>query len=60
MFSALSSFNAVDVNWDNLFTVKATKYMNVTWNLRLLYDKDINRARQLKETLAVGITYTFL
>ncbi len=60
LFSTVKRFNEVDVNWDNLFSVKATKYMNVTWNLRIYYDHDINIKRQLKETLAVGLTYTFL
>jgi hypothetical protein len=60
LFSKLNRFNEVDVNWDNLFTVKATQYINVTWNVRLFYDRDISFKRQLKETLAVGITYTLL
>ena len=60
LFSKISGFDEVDVNWDNLFTVKATQYINVTWNVRLYYDKDISRQRQLKETLAVGITYSLL
>jgi len=60
LFSTVNRFDEVDVNWDNLFTVKATKYINVIWNLRLYYDKDISSQRQLKETLAVGLTYTIL
>jgi hypothetical protein len=60
LFSTVKRFNEIDVNWDNMFTVKATKYINVTWNFRLYYDQDINIQRQLKETLAVGFSYTFL
>lgn len=60
LFSTVKSFDEIDVNWDNMFSVKASKYINVTWNLRLYYDKDISLQRQLKETLAVGLTYTFL
>jgi hypothetical protein len=60
LFSKINRFDEVDVNWDNLFTVKATKYINITWNIRLFYDKDISLQRQLKETLAIGFSYTFL
>ena len=60
LFSKLNRFDEVDVNWDNLFTVKATKYINVTWNIRLYYDKDMSVQRQLKETLAIGVSYSLL
>jgi hypothetical protein len=60
LFSRLNRFDEVDVNWDNLFTAKITQYINVSFNLRLFYDKDITARRQLKQTLAVGLTYNFL
>jgi hypothetical protein len=60
LFSNFNRFDEVDVNWDNLFTVKATKYINVTWNIRLYYDKDMSLKRQLKETLSIGLSYNFL
>jgi len=60
LFSNLKSFNEIDVNWDNLFTAKVAEYLNVTFNFNLFYDRDISVKRQLKQTLAVGLTYTFL
>ena len=60
MFSTLDAINEVDVNWDNLFTAKVAKYINVTFNFNLFYDRDISDQRQIKQTLAVGLTYTFL
>lgn len=59
-FSNLKALNEIDVTWDNMFTSKITKYIGVSFNVKLLYDKDISSKRQLKETLAVGLTYTFI
>jgi hypothetical protein len=60
MFSNLQALNKVDINWDNVFNSKITKYIAVSFNVRLFYDRDLSDRRQLKETLAVGITYAFL
>jgi hypothetical protein len=56
----MNRFDEVDVYWDNLFTVKATKYINITWSILLFYDKDMSVQRQLKETLAVGFSYILM
>lgn len=60
LFSNLERVDEIDVNWDNLFSVKISKYINVSLNICLFYDKDISKKRQLKETLAVGLSYSFL
>ena len=60
IFSNLEALNQIDVNWDNMFTSKITKYIGVSFNVKLFYDSDISAKRQLKETLAVGLTYTFI
>jgi hypothetical protein len=60
LFSNLNRFDEIDVNWDNLFSAKVADYLSVTLSLVLVYDKDISLQRQLKQTLAVGLTYSFL
>jgi hypothetical protein len=60
LFSNLERVDEIDVNWDNLFSAKISKYINVSLNVCLFYDKDISKKRQLKETLAVGLSYSFL
>jgi hypothetical protein len=60
LFSTLNRFDAVDVDWDNLFSAKISEYINVSLNIRLFYDKDITAKRQLKQTLAVGLSYSFI
>ena len=60
LFSALGGLDETDVNWDNLFTTKISKYFNVNFNVKIFYDKDISAKRQIKQALALGLTYTFL
>lgn len=58
LFSNLHGIDEIDVNWDNLFSAKVTKFITASLNIRLFYDKDISEKRQLKQTLAVGLSYT--
>ncbi len=60
LFSNLKAFNQIDVNWDNVIIAKVAKYVEVNFNIKLLYDRDISRKRQLKQALSMGLTYTFL
>jgi len=60
LFSTLSKFDEIDVNWDNVMATKISKYFNVNFNFKLFYDKDISPKRQIKQAIAFGLTYTFL
>lgn len=60
LFSNLKAINQVDANWDNTFSATVSELIKVSFNFRMVYDKDISIKRQLKQTLAVGLSYTFL
>jgi len=60
LFSNLNRIDEIDVRWDHLFSAKVADYLSVSFNFNLFYDKDISLKRQLKQTLAVGLTYSFL
>jgi hypothetical protein len=60
LFSNLESLDAVDVKWDNIFSAKISKYIDVSFNVKFLYDKDISEKRQIKQALSLGLTYSFL
>ena len=60
LFSAFSAIDEIDTNWDNTLTVKVSEYINMNVNLKLMYDKDISPKRQLKQSMALGLNYTFL
>jgi hypothetical protein len=60
LFYAFEAFDETDVNWDNVFTIMISKYINVNINFKLFYDKDISKKRQIKQAIAFGLTYSFL
>lgn len=60
LFSAFKALDETDINWENVLTVKISKYFNVNFNFRILYDKDISRKRQIMQFVALGITYNFI
>lgn len=60
IFSDLKAFDRIDVLWENELTLKVSKFITVTVEADLFYDKDISDEKQIRQTLAVGLTYTFL
>ncbi|MGC9512071.1 MAG: DUF3078 domain-containing protein [Fidelibacterota bacterium] len=59
LFSNFSALNKIDVDWDSQLTATINKYGNVNLAFRLLYDRDLHVKRQIKEALAIGLTYNF-
>lgn len=64
----------IDVNWETLLTMKVNKYISMSLNTNLIYDDDINIAKdtdndglidengpriQFKEIFGVGFSYKF-
>lgn len=60
LFSNMQAFDEIDVAWDNLLSARVSKLIDVNFNLKLFYDKNITSKRQIKHSLAVGLTYSFL
>jgi hypothetical protein len=60
LFSNLVQFRQIVVRWDNLVTAKITEYVNVNFNFQLFYDHIISSQRQIMQSLALGISYSFL
>ena len=59
LFSNFAGIDEIDVNWDNLFTARVTQLIAVNFNFNLFYDRDVSPKRQIKQTLSVGLTYSF-
>lgn len=70
----LNNFGAIDVNWNLVLLMKVNKFISATLTTNLIYDEDISivlernnsgepthigPAVQFKETVGVGITYTY-
>jgi hypothetical protein len=60
LFSNLESLKEVDVRWDTILSAKISPYVDVSLNVELFYDSNISPKRQLKQLLALGLSYTFL
>ncbi|NOX38190.1 MAG: DUF3078 domain-containing protein [Calditrichaeota bacterium] len=60
LFSNMRTFREIDVRWDTTFSSKIAKYVSVIYNIQLFYDSDVSPKRQLKQVLAVGLTYELL
>ena len=60
IFNNFAGFDATDVRWDTDITTQITKYINVKFNVKIFYDKDISTRRQLNQSLLLGISYTLL
>ncbi|KAA3610625.1 MAG: DUF3078 domain-containing protein [Calditrichaeota bacterium] len=60
LFTAFAAFDETDVSWDNVLTTKINQYINMNFNFKLFYDKDISSKRQIKQAFALGLTYNFL
>jgi len=61
MLRLFTRFNAIDVwdvRWDNTLTAQITKYVNVNFNVLLVYEKAQSPKTQFKEGLQLGITYS--
>ena len=59
LFSNLKAFDEIDVIWDTDVTAQITKLLAFTFNVKLVYDKDISTKRQLKQVMGLGISYHF-
>jgi hypothetical protein len=60
LFSTLARWDEIDINWENLFSSQISQYIVVSFNFVLFYDQDVSKRRQIKQTLAAGLTYSFL
>lgn len=58
LFTRFTSLDVWDVRWDNTITAKITKYLNVNFNVLVVYEKSQSPKTQLKEALQMGIAYS--
>ncbi len=58
LFAPIKTMDKIIVHSDNALVVKISKYLNVNFIVQLINDNVISPRTQLKEGLALGITYT--
>ncbi|MCB2199147.1 hypothetical protein KQI63_07055 [bacterium] len=55
-----TDWQALDVEFESTFTAAIAGHLNVSLDLRLLYDRQISKGGRLKQALALGLGYTFI
>ena len=60
LFSSFENLNTADLIWDNTLAAQISKYLTATFNIYSFYDEDILPEMQIRQTMAFGLTYTFL
>ncbi len=50
----------VDMNWDTKVNANLTKFIVITFNIFLLYDKDVMDKIQMREYAGIGLKYQFI
>ncbi len=60
LFSAFEHLTVIDVDWDTYFTAHLNKYLIVSLNVILKYDRDVLDKMQMRELASVGLTYNFM
>lgn len=60
LFSTFKHLDQVIMRSDNTIAAKVSKYITVMLNVQLLNERAVSPRTQIKETLAMGLSYTFL
>lgn len=60
LFGAFKHLNRIILRSDNILAAKVSKYITVMLNVQFLNEPAISPKTQVKETLAMGLSYTFL
>jgi hypothetical protein len=61
LFDAFKNFDIIIMRSDNTLAAKVSKYLTVNVNVQLIKEPPVRRGKiQVKETLAMGLSYAFL
>lgn len=60
LFSAFDKLDVWDVRWDNTFNAKINSYLVASLNVMVVHEIAQTRRTQVKQALAIGLTYTLL
>ena len=60
LFDAFTKFDQIIVHSDNTIAAKVSKYVSVNLNVQLINEKDVTPRTQVKQSLAMGLSYAIL
>lgn len=58
-FGNYGEFRHIDVNWDANLLMKVNKFITTTVSSQLIYDHDVIKRIQLRNSITVGLLYNF-
>jgi len=59
IFFNFKALDETDVDWDTSVVFAITDYLNTTISFTLVYDADVIKKAQIKESLSLGVAYNF-
>jgi Protein of unknown function (DUF3078) len=57
LFTRFKHLDVWDVRWENILTAQVNKFVNVNFDVLIVYQKDQSPKTQLKEALQLGVNY---
>jgi hypothetical protein len=57
---AEDDWKAIDVNWENIINASLSKIISVNLYMQFIYDKQVTRKGQFKQTLGIGFVFTLM
>ncbi len=60
LFAPFKTMDEIIVRSDNTISAKVNKYVTVGFNVQLINDVTVTRRTQIKQVLAIGLSYTLL
>src|SRR5690606_25120790 len=57
LFANFKGADEVDMLWENQVTAKVNSFVSLNAALDVLYDKDLSTSRQVRQTLAIAISF---
>jgi hypothetical protein len=60
IFAPMKNFDRMTVRSDNTLSAKVNKYISMNFNIQLINDPEVYARTQIKQTLALGFSYTLL
>jgi hypothetical protein len=60
VFANFKGTEETDLRWENALTAKVNRYVSANAALDVLYDRDVSARRQIRQSLAIGISFLTL
>jgi hypothetical protein len=60
LFSNLKKIEEIDIDWESNLYSKISKYIYISFNLKLIYDFELSKKSQIQQSFGIGINYLYI